>query len=94
MSDPNRPPVETSGNDAAQGRTGTRTLRVLIISVVLIVVVFAALYAVLGRKTASHPEGGGQSGTDSHAAANAFHTAPASPEPVAPAAETQKPPRS
>lgn len=90
MSDTNRAPVEKTGVAAAQGRTGTPIVKVLVISTLLAAVVLFGLYAILGAKTSHHPGGGGQSGTDSRAAASTFHTAPASPEPVAPAGETKE----
>lgn len=86
MSDPNSPPIEKSGNTAAQGRRGTRTFVILVISTVSLVVLYFILYLVFGAHTAKHIGGGGQSGTDAHAAANAFHTSPPTPVPGPPPA--------
>ena len=78
--------VETTGNNAAQGRRGTHTLKVLIVSLVLVVGVLFGLYALNHRALSTNQGAGGQSGTNNPNAAAEFHTAPPSPKQAPPGA--------
>ncbi len=78
--------VETTGNNAAQGRRGMHTFVVLIVSLVLVVIVLFGLYALNHKALSTNQGAGGQSGTNNPHAAAEFHTAPPSPKQAPPGA--------
>lgn len=83
--------VETTGNNAAQGRTGTHTFKVLIASLALVVVVLFGLYALNHKALSTNQGAGGQSGTNNPAAAAQFHQAPPSPKQAPPGMPSTEP---
>ena len=83
--------VETTGNNAAQGRTGTHTLKVLLASLALVVVVLFGLYALNHHALSTNQGAGGQSGTNNPAAAAQFHQAPPSPKQAPPGMPSTEP---
>lgn len=74
--------VNVGGRSVAQGRTGTRTFTILIISTVLVVLVlFAAFGMSAFRKGGTGPNGGGQEGVGKATGqASAFHAPEPSPK--------------
>lgn len=83
--------VETTGNNAAQGRRGTHTFKVLIASLVLVVVALFGLYALNHHSLSSNQGAGGQSGTNNPHAAAEFHQAPPSPKQAPPGMPSTEP---
>ena len=83
--------VETTGNNAAQGRRGMHTFRVLIASLALVVVVLFGLYALNHHALSTNQGAGGQSGTNNPAAAAVFHQAPPSPKQAPPGMPSTEP---
>ena len=66
--------VETTGVNAAQGRRGTHTLRVLAASLLLVVLVLFGLYFMNRPHLNTNGGAGGSSGTNNANAAAEFHT--------------------
>lgn len=83
--------VETTGNNAAQGRRGTHTLKVLIASLGLVVVVLFGLYFANHHALSTNQGAGGQSGTNNPNAAAEFHQAPPSPKQAPPGMPSTEP---
>ena len=83
--------VETTGVNAAQGRRGTHTLKVLLASLVLVVIALFGLYALNHRALSTNQGAGGQSGTNNPHAAAEFHTAPPSPKQAPPGMPSTEP---
>ena len=95
MSDPNSPfpqtdaagdGVETTRNNAAQGRWGKHTFIVLIVSLSLVVLALFGIYFANLPRLSTNQGAGGQSGTNSAANAAKFNTAPPSPKQAPPGA--------
>jgi hypothetical protein len=78
--------VETTGNNAAQGRTGTHTFKVLIASLILVVLVLFGLFFFALPHLSSNQGAGGQSGTNNPAAAAMFNTDTSAPKQAPPGA--------
>lgn len=76
--------VEVSGRSAAQGRTGSRTFIILIVSLVLVVAALFGMFALHAPALSTNHGEGGQSGAG--AAARQFHEAPPSPKQAPPGA--------
>ena len=83
--------VETTGNNAAQGRTGKRTFRILGASLALVVLAFFGLYVLNHRALSTNQGAGGQSGTNNPAAAAEFHQSPPSPKQAPPGMPSTEP---
>lgn len=95
MSDPNSPfpqtddagdGVETTGNNAAQGRWGKHTFIVLIASLTLVVLALFGIYFANLKSLSTNQGAGGQSGTNNPAASAMFKTAEPSPKQAPPGA--------
>lgn len=76
--------VEVSGRQAAQGRSGSRTFVILIVSTLLIVVAMFGIYFLHLGALSTHKGAGPESGVTNHTEADMFHTPPPSPKPGVP----------
>lgn len=76
--------IETTGNNAAQGRRGTHTFWVLIASTALVVVVLFGIYFYNHHRLSTNQGAGGESGTNNPNAAAEFHANPPSPKQTTP----------
>ena len=88
MSDPMRDgdAVETTGDNAAQGRGGTHTFKVLIASLVLVVIALFGLFFFALPRLSTNQGAGGQSGTNNAKAAAMFNTDTSAPKQAPPGA--------
>lgn len=78
--------VETTGVNAAQGRSGTQTFKVLVASLVLVVVVLFGLFFFALPRLSTNQGAGGQSGTNNPAVAAQFNTDTSAPKQAPPGA--------
>lgn len=78
--------VETTGNNAAQGRRGKHVFIILVVSLALVVVALFGVFFLNLGPLSTNQGAGGQSGTNNPNAAAQFHTAPPSPKQAPPGA--------